>query len=339
MAARRLCFASRVGGIAGPASFQRRMADGLARRHVECSYEARDSRCDAVLVIGATRRLAALRRARSRGIPIVQRLDGRNWIHRRRWTGLRHSLRAEWNNRMLRLVRDRLASAVVYQSEFARRWWERDCGPAPVPAVVVHNGVDLERYTPGGIGEPPADRRRVLVVEARFEGGYDVGIRWALGLAERLARDGGQPVEVVFAGQVGAKSRRLKPAPAVSAVWLGVMPPDEIPKLDRSAHCLFSADLHPACPNSVIEALACGLPVVAFDTGALSELVQGDAGRLVPYGGDPWRVEPPDLDGLATAARHVLADPARFRAAARKQAEDSLSLEGMVQGYMDVLGW
>jgi len=339
VAAKRLCFASRVSGIAGPASFQRRLADGLARRHVECSYDLQDSECDAVLVIGATRHLAGLRRSRRRGIPIVQRLDGRNWIHRRRWTGLGHYLRAEWNNRMLRLVRDRLASTVVYQSEFARGWWERDCGPAPVRAVVVHNGVDLERYAPGGAGEPPADRRRVLVVEARFEGGYDVGIGWALGLAERLAREGNQPVELVFAGAVRAKSRRRQAAPGVSAVWLGVMPPDEIPKLDRSAHFLFSSDLHPACPNSVIEALACGLPVVAFDTGALPELVQGDSGRLVPYGGDPWRIEPPDLDGLAAAARHVLGDQPRFRAAARKQAETSLSLEDMVQGYIDVLGW
>ena len=52
-------------------------------------------------------------------------------------------------------------------------------------------------------------------------------------------------------------------------------PRERIPELDRSAHLLYSADLNAACPKSVIEALACGLPVVAFDTGALPELVQG----------------------------------------------------------------
>lgn len=337
MAARRLCFASRVSGIAGPASFQRRLAEGLARRNVECLFDLQESACDAVLVIGGSRHLAGLRRARRRGVPVVQRLDGRNWIHRRRRTGLRHYLRAEWNNRLLRLVRDRLATAVVYQSEFARRWWERDCGIAPVASAVVHNGVDLERYSPGGDG-PPSDRRRLLVVEGRFEGGYDLGIGWALELAGRLARGGGPPVEIVFAGARRARSPRPDRS-GVSVVWLGVMPPDEIPNLDRSAHLLFSSDLHPACPNAVIEALACGLPVVAFDTGALAELVQGDAGRLVPYGGDPWWIEPPDLDGLAAAARHVLEDQPRFRAAARRQAEAGFSLERMVAGYLEVLGW
>ncbi len=69
------------------------------------------------------------------------------------------------------------------------------------------------------------------------------------------------------------------------------------PEIDRSAHMLFSADLNAACPNSVIEAMACGLPVAGFDTGALNELIVGDAGRLVPYGGDPWRLEKPDISG------------------------------------------
>ncbi len=59
---------------------------------------------------------------------------------------------------------------------------------------------------------------------------------------------------------------------------------EHIPWLMRSSHLLFSAEVNPPCPNSVIEALACGLPVIGFDTGSLSEIVQGGAGRLVPYG-------------------------------------------------------
>ena len=44
-----------------------------------------------------------------------------------------------------------------------------------------------------------------------------------------------------------------------------------------------------------MEALACGMPVVSFDTGALPELVTQDAGRVVAYGADAWRLEPPDI--------------------------------------------
>ena len=120
-------------------------------------------------------------------------------------------------------------------------------------------------------------------------------------------------------------------------LWAGAVPRERIPEIDRSAHLLFSADLNPACPNAVIEALACGLPVVAFDTGALKELVPVGAGIVVPYGGDPWRLETPDIPALARAADAILRDRPRFRQAARVHAEKALGLDRMVDGYLKAL--
>jgi glycosyltransferase involved in cell wall biosynthesis len=123
----------------------------------------------------------------------------------------------------------------------------------------------------------------------------------------------------------------------VPIIWAGLQPPERIPELDRSAHLLYSADLNAACPNAVIEALACGLPVVAFDTGALRELVTGDAGRVVPYGGDPWRLETPDLPALSQAALEILNNQERFRLAARQRADAAFGLDEMVEKYLEVL--
>jgi glycosyltransferase involved in cell wall biosynthesis len=304
---------------------------------VECVYDPADASAEAILVIGATRQLGDLGRAARRGVPIVQRLNGRNWIHRRRSTGVLHYLRAVWNNRRLRLVRDRFATAVVYQSEFARGWWEGSCGKAPVPASVVLNGVPLDRFTPRGPEQPPSDRWRVLVLEARFGGGYEIGLEWALDLASRLAREG-KAVELKIVGKQDGVITGAAPS-GVRIEAMGAVPNEEVPALGRGSHLLFSSDVLPACPNSVIEALACGLPVLAFDTGALPEIVKNDAGRLAAYGGDPWRLDPPDLGGLAAAAGEVLRDVPRFRAAARARAEEAFSLDRMVQGYLDVLGW
>jgi glycosyltransferase involved in cell wall biosynthesis len=100
---------------------------------------------------------------------------------------------------------------------------------------------------------------------------------------------------------------------------------------------LYSADLNAACPNAVIEALACGLPVSAFATGALPELVTGDAGRLVPYGGDPWKLEPPAVPALVEAAADLLKDNDHFRRAARQRAEETFGLNTMVEKYLAAL--
>jgi glycosyltransferase involved in cell wall biosynthesis len=116
--------------------------------------------------------------------------------------------------------------------------------------------------------------------------------------------------------------------------WAGLVPRQEIPPIDRSAHLYYSADVNAACPNSVIEALACGLPVVAFDTGALPELVTGSSGRIVAYGGDPWRLDPPDIPALVQGSEEVLIGQAEFRPAARERAEKLFGLDQMVNAYL-----
>ncbi len=340
MSASRLCLVSRIPGVAGPAGFQRRLADGLTRRGIGVTYDLADPPYDAVLVIGGTRHLAGLLGARRRGLPVLQRLNGMNWIHRRRRTGLGHTLRAELNNLVLQFIRRRVATQIVYQSEFARRWWERVHGSVPAPAFTVLNGVPLDVYTPLGAGLRPADRIRLLIVEANLTSGYEIGLTWALDLAGRMHARLGRRVELAVAGRVPpAMQKRADRTAGAPVTWMGVVPPESIPALDRSAHLLFASDVMPACPNAVVEALACGLPVISFDTGALPELVTRDAGRIVPYGGDAWKLQPPDLAALASAATEVLDGGEPMRRSARARAEAGLGVETMLDGYLNALGW
>jgi glycosyltransferase involved in cell wall biosynthesis len=145
-------------------------------------------------------------------------------------------------------------------------------------------------------------------------------------------------MEVQVVGEVSkALQAEWTAKSAVPLLWSGLVKREEIPALDRAAHLLFSADIHPACPNSVIEALACGLPVVAFDTGSLSELVPPDTGYIGPYGSDSWKLEAPDVAGLAAGAEAVLKNWPAFSLAARKRAENAFGLEQMVDHYLEAL--
>lgn len=338
----RVCILPRMSGIGGMVSFQGRITTGLAQHGLQVCHDLADIPYQAILVVGGTRQLLGLWRLKRRGVRIVQRLDGMNWVHRIHKTGIRHYLRAELGNRLLRYIRDNLADRVVYQSEFARRWWERQYGVTRVPALIVHNGVDLEEYTPQGPHQRPVDCYRILMVEGSLMGGYELGLEVAVGLVEHInnahSRYLGKPVELMIVGRVAPAMRvAWEKRTNLSLRWEGILPGTRIPEIDRSAHLLYSADVNPACPNSVIEALACGLPVLAFDTGALSELVTGDAGRLVSYGGDPWRLERPDIEALSQAALEILTQGDRFRQAARQRAEEAFGLERTVAGYLVAL--
>ena len=331
-------------------SFQHRFASGLRARGIDVCYDLTDHPYQGILVIGGTRQVFALRRARQSGIPVVQRLDGMNWVHRLRRTGLKHYLRAEYGNALLSYIRNRIADYVVYQSRFSEEWWERKYGSTATPSSVVYNGVDLNIYSPGNVDRRPDDFMRILLVEGSLMGGYELGLELAIKLGTNLetrlasAKTSRKEkvIEVLIVGKVAPETQgywenqinHFDNTRGLVITWAGLVTPDLIPDINRSAHLLFSADINAACPNSVIEALACGTPVAAFDTGALAELVVGGAGRLVPYGGDPWKLGEPDIPALVQASFEILESQERYCKAARSRAEHAFSLDTMVDGYL-----
>jgi glycosyltransferase involved in cell wall biosynthesis len=203
---------------------------------------------------------------------------------------------------------------------------------------MIHNGVDLKTYTPDGAHERPEERYRLLVVEGNLGGGYEMGLENAVALVEELYLTHKLPMELMVVGKAApAQVAEWNKRSQVPILWVGSVAREAIPNLDRSAHLLYAADLHPACPNAVIEALACGLPVAAFDTGSLRELVPTGAGCIAPYGSDPWMVEKPDIPALAAMAVPVLTDQGPYRLAARVYAEQNFDLDVMVDKYLQVL--
>ncbi|MEN8172485.1 MAG: glycosyltransferase family 4 protein [Chloroflexota bacterium] len=341
----RIGIVPQVSGVGGMVSFRAKFSAGLTARGFEVSSNPQDA--DAVLVIGGTRDLLSLWRAKRRGVRIVQRLNGINWLHRKIRTGWRHYLRAEIGNWILQFIRARLADHIVYQSEFSQQWWQRIYGAQKGSQSITLNAVDLQGYTPEAasvkFNSDSQSAYRVLLVEGSLMGGYEMGLESAIGLVERLNDAhrhslGEVPVELVVVGRVSeALKADWTQRTDIPLVWAGLLPPEKIPSMYHSADLLFSSDINAACPNSVIEALACGTPVLAFDTGALGELVSEEAGRIIPYGGDPWNLDPPDVDGLADAAVEILLGQEHFRPGARAHAEEFLGLDEMVDGYLAAL--
>ena len=333
-----ICFLPQLTGISGPPNFQNRLIGQFLSRGIEVHHNPEKASGDALLINGGTRRIPSVWRARKRGVKIIQRLNGINWIHKQRFTGIKHFLRSEWNNYLLAFIRSQLADKIIYQSNFSKNWWHQVYGKTKAQETVIYNGVDLNEFSPGGDHARPQDHIRLLMVEGGLGTGNEQGLDNAIQLASTLALNTAEEIELMVVGRVPEELiRSTGKKEGVSIHWAGTVSPEEIPFIDRSAHLLFSADLNAACPNSVIEALACGLPVVTYNTGALVEIVTGDAGRVVPYGSNHWKLEKPAVEPLARAASEILSNQPGFRAGARQRAADAFDLTKIADQYLDVL--
>jgi sugar transferase (PEP-CTERM/EpsH1 system associated) len=128
----------------------------------------------------------------------------------------------------------------------------------------------------------------------------------------------------------GAIEAEIRAAGAERFVWLAGSR-DDVADLLRSLDIFALSSLREGISNTVLEAMATGLPVIASATGGNLELIEdGVTGTLTPPG---------DSAALARALRSYVEDPAKraaHGAAARRRAERMYSLSGMMNRYREL---
>ncbi len=209
----------------------------------------------------------------------------------------------------------RRTDAVATGSESAKRDIVRLLGVPEERIVVAPDGVD-GRHVPGG--EKPSARggpKTVLYV------GRSDPYKNLPGLVEafaRLVREGGVDARLRIVGspdarypEAGEAARRLGMAERVE--WSGYLDDAGLVKAYQDADALALLSKYEGFGLPVLEAMACGTPVVCSNAASLPE-VAGAAAILVA---------PDDFAGAAAALKKVLTDPAesaRLRAAGLAQA-------------------
>ena len=335
----RICIVPRLDGLGGPASFQRRLIPALEERGYLVHHDLNDKETGLLLVNGGTREVLDLWRAKRRGVRIVQRLAQVNWVHRYRFSGLGYTFRSIRNNLLLAFIRRFLADQIIYQSEFVKKIWESSYGVVPARTSIIYNGVDTAEFKPA---KPMDSTRRpiqIAVIEGHLGEGNEIFLVNAVNFGQALAASLQTPVVMQIAGDVPPAlcKKWHRASELFQTEWLGVITRQEIIALNQSSHFLFSAELNGGCPNAVIEALACGTPVLGYETGALPELVEGGAGMSAPYGGNPWHLDPPDVQGLVVTARELLRQLPIFQNAARKKALEHYAIQAISTQYLNAI--
>lgn len=240
--------------------------------------------------------------------------------------------------RLLRRVVGRCVQFFVTVSEDLRRWLTEVVG---IPARKVHricNGVDTARFHPAHANEPRPLPPEIFTRDCVVIGSITrmSAIKDPLNLVEAFLRLRADPA---FAGGMlrllmvgdgelrGAALARLDQAGAANAAWLPGSRED-VPALLRAMDVFVLGSLREGISNTILEAMASGLPVIATATGGNGEVIRnGETGALVPAGDS---VALADAIGMYAVDEGLRREQGRQ---ARERAVAEFSVAAMVENY------
>ncbi|THB64600.1 MAG: glycosyltransferase family 1 protein [Desulfovibrio sp.] len=201
--------------------------------------------------------------------------------------------------------------------------------------IIVGNGIDTNRFSPS----PEPEGKVTVFMHSRML--WDKGVG-DLAEASRLLKAQGQDLDVVLAGDPDPSNPASVPADTLEqwsreglVTWLGRKA--DIPGLMAKAHIACLPSYREGAPQSLMEAAACGKPIVTTDVPGCREIVrQEENGLLVPAR---------DPQALATALARLAQDPklrSHMGAKSRQLAEQMFSREVVIaqsiEIYKELLG-
>ena len=185
---------------------------------------------------------------------------------------------------------------------------------------VIHNGIDTTRFHPAPRGEPNHPLRLLYVGNWNARKGVD--------LLAPIMRELDNNFELVYtADRAGAHERYALPP---NCRGLGRLSGEALVAAYQQADALLFPSRMEGLPLTVLEAMACGLPVIAADTSSLPELIEdGATGLLCPRD---------DIRAFVRAVRRLATDHAAWREmknATRQRIEAHFTRDVQIDAYRE----
>lgn len=225
----------------------------------------------------------------------------------------------------------RMADFVIYQSEFSKVLLDELHQRSPGTWAVVPNGIDLNVFL-------PTDNVRSVLPVLGCIGTFRANrVRHLLDIVSRV------PFEhrLLLVGRMDDQCKRdltefsNQTAPHCT---LDVRPPvvndHQLIKLYQELDCFVHPIIGDTCSNAVIEALACGVPVIIPAWSGSSQLV-GDGGIIIQQ--NPWQDYNIFTQACADAFANILKQRADYAHKARIQAVSQFDIKKTANVYYDAL--
>jgi glycosyltransferase involved in cell wall biosynthesis len=211
---------------------------------------------------------------------------------------------------------------VIYQSEFCRQSADRYLGEIDRPWKIIYNGVDTDVFSPSKIPLPLNPWVLLTTGSHRQSDKIDLVLT-----SIALIKQNGTDVRLIIAGRLdwndAEKEIRFligKHGLQNEVVLLSPFTQNQAPEIYRQAHAFLHIQYKDASPTVILEAMACGLPIIGSKSGGMPELVGKEGGILIDVLESWDQIHYPSPERIADAVNYIFSDLPVWRQKARQRA-------------------
>lgn len=284
-------------------------------------YAVSSSHCRNLLVL--------MDKVQSQGIKVVWNQDGAYFP-----SAYGSDVAKRGNTLMSQLLHK--ADYIFYQSRFAKMGSDFFLGPRSKSFEILYNAVDTDLFS-CPVRSPQSEL--VLLTAGSHNDAYRLPLALET-LSHVLKRK--IHARLLIAGRLAeaAKQEIMSMAAAMKlSEFIEITGPysqAEAPRIFSRAHILLHTQYNDVCPTVVVEAMACGLPVIYSKTGGTPELVGEEAGYGIPGELDWDTPRPPSAEDMAEGVCVVAESLEYFSSVARARAVKHFDLKYWLERHRQV---
>lgn len=243
--------------IGGPSTFMSNLKHFLEKKNITLEKDINKSK---LIFFPISYNLRKLKEIKKNNIKIIQRLDGVYYPSQ-------HGLDYIYINRKIKKIYLKYSDFIIFQSEYSKSQCYKIIGNKQDDQYsIIINGVNKEIFYPSK--EKIIDKEFILTTSGVFR--KKVMLIPIIKALDNLKNKYKFKLKII--GPIIEKSL----LPYLSRdyiIQLGPKTKNEVANILRDSNIYIHSQLNDNCPNSVLEALSCGLPIVGFNSGSMGELL------------------------------------------------------------------
>ncbi len=246
-------------------------------------------------------------------------------------------------NAPLKIIHRYFSDFTIYQSQYSKKCCDLFLGKTKNrQSTIIMNGVANKTFSPQGpkISIRENSKQKIFITHSRFRRPDQITpLLKSLSVFKKEYSDNFKFLIIGDSPAIDLEYLVKKYNLSKLTKTLGIITNNKIPSYLRSADVFLFSHLNPPCPNNVLEAMSCGLPICGVADGAMPEIVTpGLNGELINAPGEAfYRLRPFNTNQFAKNLNKILSNHEHYQTKASNIAQESFSLNNMITTYEKII--